>query len=162
MEDRGVPREWNDEYQCLLELPSGTAELVRYSGGGNTCVGEVVRPISVMFFFFLLHLDLLRLLRLLRCVSTLHGFGQRGFLGLSLLALSLVQVVLVLSIHDRSSISPQVSSRFLCLTTAIPAAPTFGLLEPDRRGVAYQPDHTVHISAPLLLVEGVLPLCRHS
>ncbi|CAM9717363.1 unnamed protein product, partial [Ectocarpus sp. 8 AP-2014] len=27
MEDRGVPREWNDEYQCLLELPSGTAEL---------------------------------------------------------------------------------------------------------------------------------------
>lgn len=36
MEDRGVPREWNDEYQCLLELPNGTAELVRNSGGKNT------------------------------------------------------------------------------------------------------------------------------
>ena len=29
MEDRGVPREWNDEYQCLLELPSDTPDLVR-------------------------------------------------------------------------------------------------------------------------------------
>ncbi len=29
MEDRGVPREWNDEYQCLLELPNDTPDLVR-------------------------------------------------------------------------------------------------------------------------------------
>lgn len=28
MEDRGVPREWNDEYQCLLELPNDTPDLV--------------------------------------------------------------------------------------------------------------------------------------
>lgn len=29
VDDRGVPREWNDEYQCVLELPNDTPELVR-------------------------------------------------------------------------------------------------------------------------------------
>lgn len=28
IEDRGVPREWNDEYQCLLELPNDSPDLV--------------------------------------------------------------------------------------------------------------------------------------
>eukprot|EP00904_Undaria_pinnatifida_P008674 jgi/Undpi1/4937/HiC_scaffold_19.g08289.m1 len=27
IEDRGVPREWNDEYQCLLELPNDSPDL---------------------------------------------------------------------------------------------------------------------------------------
>lgn len=28
IEDRGAPREWNDEYQCLLELSNDSPDLV--------------------------------------------------------------------------------------------------------------------------------------
>lgn len=39
MEDRGVPREWNDEYQCLLELPSDKPDAVR-KHPGKVIAGE--------------------------------------------------------------------------------------------------------------------------
>lgn len=40
VDDRGVPREWNDEYQCLLELPNDTPELVSDSRGARSFVLE--------------------------------------------------------------------------------------------------------------------------
>lgn len=45
MEDRGVPREWNDEYQCLLELPNDTPELVSRRFGCGTVGQEEGRGI---------------------------------------------------------------------------------------------------------------------